>query len=125
MLPNIEDFFEQCGWQVSSLTQKSESERQDAKPPREECQEESLTFPTNGGRGGRSSIEACLELFGAQVAYRGVTPPSIVPALDVLKDRLLGLFSGRVVMSVNPLGLQRPPEAFHCGVIVAVANPAH
>jgi hypothetical protein len=29
-----------------------------------------LTFPTFGGRGGNSSIEACLELFGALVAYR-------------------------------------------------------
>ena len=84
-----------------------------------------MGFPTNGGRGGRSSIEACLELFGAHVAYRGVTSPAIVPAFDVLKDRLLGLFSCGVLLPVNSLGLEGAPEAFHHRVVVAVADAAH
>src|SRR5450432_3588137 len=37
------------------------------------------TFPTNGGRGGRIVIKACLERFGAFVAYRGMTRTAIVP----------------------------------------------
>ena len=47
---------------------------------------QALTFPTNGGRGDDSSVEACLECFGADVAYRRVTSLAIVPALDVLED---------------------------------------
>jgi hypothetical protein len=48
-------------------------EREIAKTAKEDAKKKKklrLTFPTFGGRGGNSSIEACLELFGALVAYR-------------------------------------------------------
>src|SRR5688572_14767477 len=96
------------------------NERQDAKTPRSEGD-----LPHERWARRVSSIEARLELLGALVAYRGVTPPAIVPALDVPEDRLPRLLPRPVVPVVHQLRLERPPEALHRRVVVAVADAAH
>ena len=106
---------------ISNVKTKNQTHLPKPHPPAHD----SVDFPTNGGRGGSSSIEAGLELFGALVAYRRVTSLAIVPAFDVLEDRLSGFFARCIFPVMHQFLLQRPPEAFHHRVVVAVAGAAH
>src|SRR5579863_8820417 len=73
----------------------------------------------------KASIEAGLELFGALVAYRRMTPPAIVPTLDVLKDRTPRLLLRGVITLINQLPFQGAEKALHGGVVITVACAAH
>src|SRR5512137_2837223 len=50
---------------------------------------------------------------------------SIIEALHVLKDLSAGFVTSRKLPLVNQLGLQRGEEAFHDGVVPAIARPTH
>src|SRR5256714_1066409 len=71
------------------------------------------------------SVQLRLELFGALVAQCTVSSPAIVPAFDPLEDAGRRLGSGRVMLLVHQLALERAPEALGHRVVVAVAAPAH
>ena len=49
----------------------------------------------------------------------------IVEAFDVIEDGSFGLGASRKAMSVDEIHFKAAPKAFHGGVVVAVAPPAH
>src|SRR6185312_4749733 len=65
------------------------------------------------------------ELHWTEIPYCGVPPPGIVKALDVIEHIGFRLISGAVCGSRRALGLQRGKEAFHGGVVPAVAGATH
>src|SRR6185312_6005009 len=65
------------------------------------------------------------ELHWTEIPYCGVPPPGIVKALDVIEHIGFRLISCAVCGSRRALGLQRGKEAFHGGVVPAVAGATH
>ena len=59
------------------------------------------------------------------IAERRVPAPPIIEHLDVLKDILCCVFTGRVVPMVHELALECPEETFDAGVVPAIACAAH
>ena len=59
------------------------------------------------------------------IAEGRVTAPPIIEHLDVLKDILSRVFTGRVGPMVHELALECPEEAFDTGVVPTVAGAAH
>ena len=49
----------------------------------------------------------------------------VVEALDVLEQSLLGLLSRSIGIVIDEFGFESSKEAFHDGVIVAIASAAH
>ena len=65
------------------------------------------------------------ELVGGLVAERLVSAFWIVKGFDVLEHAELGFFEVVELSPVGPLVFEAPEEAFHDGVVVAVARAAH
>ena len=66
-----------------------------------------------------------LERFGADVAECAVDSDSLVPHLDPFKDCCTRLGVRAEVLVVDEFLLQGRPEAFHHGVVIAIASTAH
>jgi len=54
-----------------------------------------------------------------------MAPLPIIEHLNVFKDLLPRLLTGRITPMVHQLTLERPEETFHTGVIPTVAFAAH
>ncbi len=65
------------------------------------------------------------ELHRTEIPQRGVPPPGIVEALDVIEHVGFCLVSCVIQRTRGPLGLQRGEEAFHRRVVPAVAGATH
>src|SRR5262245_32094582 len=64
-------------------------------------------------------------LFGTQISQRRMPPLAVIEAFEIFKDRSSGLAVSLVLLLVDQLGLETGEEAFHHGVVVAVAAAAH
>jgi hypothetical protein len=65
------------------------------------------------------------ELHGTEIPQRGVPPPRIVEALDIIEHIGLGLRSRAVHLRRRAFGFQRGEEALHHRIVPDVARPAH
>src|SRR2546426_5765266 len=72
-----------------------------------------------------SSVQACLERFGADKAYRRVTPLAIVEDFDELEDRRPGLLARGVALLMHQLAFEGSEEALHRSVVITVSFSAH
>src|SRR5262245_30927965 len=69
----------------------------------------------------------CMNLLVAQrrlIAERGVAPPRVVPAFDVVEDRELGRGACHEPASIEQLTLESREEALAQGVVVRIAHRA-
>src|SRR5436190_1955393 len=71
------------------------------------------------------SVELSLELFGAQVAERGMASRSVVPAFNPFADAGSRLLVRAISHAVDQLALESAEEALHHGVVITVAGAAH
>lgn len=60
----------------------------------------------------------------AEIRQRGIAAASIVPDLDLIKDRGLGFLKCGIA-SVYTLDFQRGKVALHHGIVVAIPGAAH
>src|SRR5271165_1473529 len=77
------------------------------------------------GARGVHSVVLEFEVNGGMIAQGAVAALAVVEGLDVIEDFVPGLGAGVKVPAVNHLQLEGAPEAFHGGVVVAIAFAAH
>ena len=65
------------------------------------------------------------EVNWGKIVQGAVSALAIVKAFDEFKDVLAGLGAGGELAAVNQFEFEGAPEAFHGGVVVAVAFAAH
>ena len=72
-----------------------------------------------------SLVEVGFEVHRGLIAESAVEPLAVVEDFQPLEDGRLGLGAGGELAAMHQLALQAAPEAFHDGVVVAVASAAH
>src|SRR5581483_4570761 len=71
------------------------------------------------------SVVLIFKVHRAEMAQGAVQPLTVVEALDVIEDLASRLAAGGELSAVNQFQFEGAPEAFHGGVVVAVALAAH
>ena len=84
----------------------------------------SLTLPQFRGHLVRHSRPRFVLIWGV-IAERGVPAPPVIEHLDIFKDVLLRVFTGRLGLMVYELTFECPEKAFNTGIVPAVTFAAH
>lgn len=58
----------------------------------------------------------------AEIAQCGMSSPSVVEDLNVIKQTRFGLFAGEIMLSMHLLFFERGKEAFHDRIVPANAH---